>query len=264
MKYPKKDYHISESTRVSEAFILRNKFAFTLIELLVVIAIIAILAGLTTTAVSRSKQKATQIHCVSNLKQIGAALHMYLDENQSLPGPCYYGVSQLYYKTTRDFKKFGGGKEIGPTELIGYLSRYLALPEPPLSPKREKGAVAACPGFLSRAPNPPPRPEFEGYSYFLNNKWIVNRTNEAGREVFTNIFGYMDGSRVVTALPKKIERLRDPASTWALTDADKTSIQHGGPWMSPWRVNLPSTAVHGNVWNRMYFDGHVASVKKLN
>ena len=55
---------------------------FTLIELLVVILIIAILAAILFPVFGRVREKARQMACISNLKQIGIALILYLDDNE--------------------------------------------------------------------------------------------------------------------------------------------------------------------------------------
>ncbi len=89
----------------------QSRRGFTLIELLVVIAIIAILAAILFPVFARAREKARQTNCLSNLKELGLAALMYVEDYDEdmlnhitlTPGDYKVWPQQLYpYVKNRD------------------------------------------------------------------------------------------------------------------------------------------------------------------
>ncbi len=78
--------------------------AFTLIELLVVIAIIAILAAILFPVFAQARDKARQIACLSNAKQVGTAVMMYVQDYDEMYPSNHWGI---YYVTVQPYMKNG-------------------------------------------------------------------------------------------------------------------------------------------------------------
>jgi prepilin-type N-terminal cleavage/methylation domain-containing protein/prepilin-type processing-associated H-X9-DG protein len=73
---------------------------FTLTEMLVVITIIAILGSMMMPVFMRARDKAHQVQCISNLRQLGMAATMYKMENEGYPSSNWAGyrnpVTQIF------------------------------------------------------------------------------------------------------------------------------------------------------------------------
>jgi prepilin-type N-terminal cleavage/methylation domain-containing protein/prepilin-type processing-associated H-X9-DG protein len=67
----------------------RVPHGFTLIELLVVIAIIAILAGILFPVFTKARAKGKQMMCLSNIRQLCAAIHLYNVDHQGMWVPAW-------------------------------------------------------------------------------------------------------------------------------------------------------------------------------
>jgi prepilin-type N-terminal cleavage/methylation domain-containing protein/prepilin-type processing-associated H-X9-DG protein len=96
---------------------------FTLIELLVVIAIIAVLIALLLPAVQAAREAARRSQCVNNLKQMGLAIHNYIQANDTIP-PTGSWAGSTAAKATAGYNPTPGGGAIANGAVAGGLLNW--------------------------------------------------------------------------------------------------------------------------------------------
>ena len=230
---------------------------FTLVELLVVIGIIAVLIGILLPTLSRARAQARRAQCQSNLREIGAGLLMYAQDNKTfLPGiitryptaaPPGFADVEWIFGPLLGVTRSANPEKVGPQYLTGTYdmnnSTFFRI-----------GAVA-CPAAIQE------RSSALNATYGLNN------------------FGQMTAAGGPdNRAPVKITRLRKASDTMLAADA---SMRADGNWeylvngarktgnpIEPYPDDAPyrqhPNMLHEKGTNILFVDGHVAYHKAMN
>lgn len=240
---------------------------FTLVELLVVIAIVGILAALLLTGISKAKGSVQLAHCKNNLKQLGAALEMYLDDHHD---------QYPYYRGSLDHA-LDAALGIDNT---GYWWAKLL----PYDPLKWTDPKYHCPGYGGavrgvRGRNDASTSEPVG-SYAYNAYGAVFPT--MGFTGDTNDLLGLGGrvphrTRAAPAGTHREEEIQTPSemfsigeSRWKLQDGKAGQMEGGSDWMqcgytTPNRGLIAFAPFrHGNDYNQLFCDGRVAAVKPFD
>jgi len=117
----------------------KQRGGFSLIELLVVIAIISLLIAILLPALNQAKHHARRAACISNLRQVGVAIHMYAEDfDDTIPyGPAGRPVTgSNFYTVTGNVTSLLSLEDGAPVGLGLLLEIYLA----------HQPTVIFCPG----------------------------------------------------------------------------------------------------------------------
>jgi len=217
---------------------------FTLIELLVVISIIATLAAMLLPALSSAREKTRSVSCINNLKQFGAAVSLYADDNDDFNTWAYTDV----HPTT------GNAVDMGFHIILGGYMGYANV-------RNDWDAVlGTIPHHVNQSFLCPSLPvESTRQSGGWKIAYTANRTHYGGTH---SIFGYRQKTN--NYLPWLLSRLRRPSEIMGIADGRDSVFVGATQWggiTDPVLFDSVSSSAripqrHSGGCNVVFMDGH--------
>jgi len=217
--------------------------AFTLIELLVVIAIIAILAAILFPVFAQAREKARQASCMSNLRNIGAAALMYVQD-----------YDETFFLNSYTFTEGGNLKNQGWYSVYDFVTQQTFPERGLLQPYMKNVAIQDCPSAGELTDNSP---------LFVRSQ-LAYGLNVDGLRLFNPVSGPAIG-------PATLGEMTAPAETVLLSEAAQISKTNATAPATLGRspiLERPSRQIrptfharHNEFGNVLWCDGHVKAFK---